>query len=84
MTVSNTTAHLAEALGKPTFVMVPFGNGRMWCWFAGRPKSPWYPSVDVYYQTIRQSWSALVSEVMDDVAQRLADKNFDQKSASST
>src|SRR5581483_3958702 len=32
VTVSNTTAHLAGALGKPTFVLVPFGRGRMWFW----------------------------------------------------
>ena len=43
-TVSNTTAHLAGALGRPTFVFIPFGNARIWYWFKHRADCPWYPS----------------------------------------
>ena len=44
VTVSNTTAHLAGALGKETYVLVPSGRGRMWFWFSGRnDDNPFYP-----------------------------------------
>ena len=43
VTVSNATAHLAGALGKETYLLVPSGRGRMWCWFRDRDDSPFYP-----------------------------------------
>ena len=40
VTVSNTTAHLAGALGRPTWVMVPHGHARIWYWFRDQDESP--------------------------------------------
>jgi hypothetical protein len=65
--VSNTTAHLAGALGKPTWVMVPHGNARLWYWFKDRPESPWYPQVNVRFQAYRESWSVLVARTAAEV-----------------
>jgi len=45
VTVSNTVAHLAGALGVPTWVLVPRRRGRLWYWFHEGSHSPWYPSV---------------------------------------
>ena len=50
VTVSNTTAHLAGALGRPTLVMVPHGHARIWYWFRDKDESPWYPRVRVRRQ----------------------------------
>ncbi|MEQ9447798.1 MAG: hypothetical protein RLN70_02710, partial [Rhodospirillaceae bacterium] len=33
ITVSNTTAHVAGALGRPTWVLTPYSTGRIWYWF---------------------------------------------------
>ncbi len=68
VTVSNTTAHLAGALGAPTWVMVPFGHARMWYWFRDRDESPWYPRVRVRRQQAGLPWAHLVSSVTDEVA----------------
>jgi tetratricopeptide (TPR) repeat protein len=68
VTVSNTTAHLAGALGASTWVMVPFGHARMWYWFRDRDESPWYPRVNVRRQRAGQPWPELVASVTDEVA----------------
>jgi tetratricopeptide (TPR) repeat protein len=67
VTVSNTTAHLAGALGRPTWVMVPHGHARIWYWFRDRSDSPWYPRVRVRRQRRGQSWSELIADVTADM-----------------
>jgi tetratricopeptide (TPR) repeat protein len=68
VTVSNTTAHLAGALGRPTWVMVPHGFARIWYWFHDRRRSPWYPRVEVRRQLSGQPWSAVVVSVAREVS----------------
>ena len=67
VTVSNTTAHLAGALGKETFVLVPFGHGRMWCWFNAGDSSPWYPQVRLWRQQQGQAWTEVVGAIAKDM-----------------
>lgn len=61
LTVSNTTAHIAGALGKPVWVMVPHGQGRLWYWFHERADSPWYPEMRICRQQKGQSWADLIA-----------------------
>ena len=68
VTVSNTTAHLAGALGKPVWVFVPYGHARIWYWFKDGGHSPWYPRVQVRRQAVGQSWSHLVTSSQDEIA----------------
>ena len=63
VTVSNTTAHLAGALGRPTYVLVPYGQGRMWYWFHERDNNPFYASVHIRRQREGQSWAELIEPV---------------------
>lgn len=63
VTISNTTAHLAGALGKPTLLMLPFGCARHWYWHEGRDDSPWYPSLHLYRQRTAGDWSAVFAGV---------------------
>jgi tetratricopeptide (TPR) repeat protein len=67
VTVSNVTAHLAGALGKPTWVLVPHGNARLWYWFKDGADSPWYPHVRLRRQSLGQPWSALMASVADEI-----------------
>jgi tetratricopeptide (TPR) repeat protein len=67
VTVSNTTAHLAGALGKPTVLFVPH-TGRTWYWFSQRPDSPWYPRMHVNRQKHGQSWKDLIDRTAGEVA----------------
>ncbi|HYA28022.1 MAG TPA: hypothetical protein VEI95_04340 [Acidobacteriota bacterium] len=71
-TVSNTTAHLAGALGRPTWVFVPYGFAQMWYWFEGKSQSPWYPHVEVRRQNENQSWKDLISPAAEEIASLFA------------
>ena len=72
VTVSNTTAHLAGALGRPTWVFVPFGFAQIWYWFGDKKESPWYPRVQVRHQIEGQSWQSLLSLNSTEIADFLA------------
>ncbi|MBL8643131.1 MAG: hypothetical protein JNK21_04290, partial [Rhodospirillaceae bacterium] len=48
VTVSNTTAHLAGALGVPGRVIVPPGRASLWYWFKTGDYSPWYASLRLH------------------------------------
>ncbi len=65
VTVSNTTAHLAGALGKPVFLMLPFSRGRLWYWHDGRDDSPWYPRTRLFRQASPGDWAGVAARVRD-------------------
>lgn len=67
VSVSNTTVHLAGALGKRTMLMLPFGLGKLWYWHDGQTHSQWYPSVEI----LRASEPGRLSAVPRMVADRL-------------
>lgn len=67
ITTSSTTAHMAGALGKPCWVLVPAGTGLLWYWFLERTDSPWYPSATLFRQPHDGNWSP----VLQDIATRL-------------
>ena len=50
ISTSNTTAHVAAAIGRPTWVMLRSGSASLWYWFKDRNDSPWYPSVCLFRQ----------------------------------
>ncbi len=68
VTVSNTTAHLAGALGKPTVVFVPAGQARLWYWFHAGDESPWYPHVRIKRQGKNQPWADLVASAAGEIS----------------
>lgn len=70
VTVSNTTAHLAGALGKETYLLVPTGRARLWYWFRDRPDSPFYPRMRVSRQKLKQPWPDLVCAVAAEIVAR--------------
>lgn len=70
VTVSNTTAHLAGALGKETYLLAPIGRGRMWCWFRDRQDSPFYPHMSLKWLKRKQPWSELIGGVAAEIAAR--------------
>jgi len=71
VSVSNTTVHLAGALGAPVWTLAPLGAGRMWYWFAPvNPwaPSPWYPPMRIYHQQAPGRWETLAELVSHQLA----------------
>lgn len=68
ITVSNTTAHLAGALGKTALVLVPYGQGQLWYWFDDADDSPWYPHVRIKRQQQGQPWKELLASAAEEIA----------------
>lgn len=68
LTVSNTTAHLAAALGKPVIVMLPGADALFWYWHRDGHTTPWYPSARLFRKAPGKGWD----EVVDAAALTLA------------
>ena len=67
ITVDTAVAHLAGALGKPVWIMLPDHNTD-WRWMRGRDDSPWYPSARLYRQTAPGAWREVLDRVKRDLA----------------
>jgi hypothetical protein len=57
ITVSNTTAHLAGALGKETLLLLSHSVGRFWYWNEYEARNLWYPNIKVFQQKTEGDWS---------------------------
>ncbi|WP_374444610.1 tetratricopeptide repeat protein [Stella sp.] len=66
ITASNSTAHLAGALGKPCWVLLPCGSGLLWHWLLPTgARSPWYPSVRLFRSDGPDDWDATIARAAD-------------------
>jgi ADP-heptose:LPS heptosyltransferase len=63
LAVSNTTAHLASALGKNVMVMLPYFSGLLWYWHQDRSDSPWYPTARLFRQDKIGDWNSVITQV---------------------
>ena len=63
ITISNTTAHVAGALGVPCWTMLPSGLGQNWYWFLDRDDCPWYPSLRLFRQGVPGDWTNVIEDV---------------------
>lgn len=69
VTVDTAVAHLAGALGIPTWLLLPFAPD--FRWMLGRRDSPWYPTLRLYRQPAYGDWAPVIQQVADDLAQGL-------------
>ena len=65
ISVDTSVAHLAGALGKTTWVLLPYAPD--WRWLLNRNDSPWYDSVRLYRQSDDMRWDALLEQVAYDL-----------------
>jgi Glycosyltransferase family 9 (heptosyltransferase) len=61
ISVDTATAHLAAALGKPTWTLIPYVPD--WRWMLGREDSLWYPTMRLFRQATRGDWSDVLRRV---------------------
>jgi tetratricopeptide (TPR) repeat protein len=65
LSIDTSVAHLAGAMGKPTWVLLPHAPD--WRWLLERTDSPWYPSLKLYRQNAQRRWEPLLEYVADDL-----------------
>jgi tetratricopeptide (TPR) repeat protein len=61
--VDTAVAHLAGAMGKPVWIMLPFAPE--WRWMLEREDSPWYPSAKLFRHESPNDWVGVVKRVAD-------------------
>ncbi|MBI1213969.1 MAG: tetratricopeptide repeat protein [Alphaproteobacteria bacterium] len=61
ISVDTSVAHLAGAMGKPLFLLLPFVPD--WRWMLGRNDSPWYPSAKLFRQDKPGGWEDVIERV---------------------
>ncbi|MFZ5906290.1 MAG: tetratricopeptide repeat protein [Nitrospirota bacterium] len=61
--VDTAVSHLAGALAKPVWVLLPFVAD--WRWMLGRDDSPWYPTMKLFRQPSRGDWDTVITAVTE-------------------
>ena len=61
ISVDTSVVHLAGALAKPVWVMLPFTPD--WRWLLDRDDSPWYPTVRLFRQDETRAWDKVIARV---------------------
>jgi len=61
ISVDTSVAHLAGALGKKTWILLPFAPD--WRWMIDREDSPWYPSIKLFRQAADRRWESVLESV---------------------
>jgi tetratricopeptide (TPR) repeat protein len=67
ISVDTSVAHLSAALGKRTWIVLPFRPD--WRWLLERTDSPWYSAAKLYRQHRRGAWSEVLKQVKADMLQ---------------
>jgi len=67
ISVDTAVAHLAGALGRPVWTLLPFAAD--WRWLDGRDDSPWYPTMRLFRQTRPGDWAGVVGRVAHALAE---------------
>jgi tetratricopeptide (TPR) repeat protein len=65
ITVDTSVAHLAGAMGKPVWILIPLLAD--WRWMRLRTDSPWYPTAKLYRRPPDSSWEAVIQRLCVDL-----------------
>ncbi len=83
ISIDTSVAHLAGALGKPVWVLLPH-VGLDWRWLIDRTNSPWYPTAQLYRQSEAGNWTNVIARAAQDIGQQRANEPKTAESAHSS
>jgi ADP-heptose:LPS heptosyltransferase len=66
ITVDTSIAHLAAALGRPTWILLP--SNPDYRWLLDRDDSPWYPTVRLFRQSRTREYGSVIERVRSELA----------------
>jgi len=61
ISIDSSVAHLAGAIGKPTWILLPYAPD--WRWLLDKDESPWYESVRLFRQDKNKTWSTVIHNI---------------------
>jgi len=65
ISVDTAVLHLAGAMGKPVWALLPFAPD--WRWMLGRADSPWYPTMKLFRQEQWGDWNSVFRNVTEEL-----------------
>ncbi|HIC01006.1 TPA: hypothetical protein EYO63_15065 [Candidatus Poribacteria bacterium] len=74
ISTSNTTVHMAGALGKQVWTLLPYIPD--WRWMLEREDTPWYPSMRLFRQNEIGDWSGVFDQVRSELEQYMVEWNL--------
>jgi hypothetical protein len=71
VSVSNTAAHMAGAVGAPCVLLAPPGRGLLWYWGLSSALTPFYPSMQIVRRAPGAAWEGQIEEAAAVLARML-------------
>lgn len=69
VTIDTAVAHLAAAMGKPVWIVLPYSPD--WRWLVARDDSPWYPRAHLCRQPAPRQWGPAMARVAEQLRSHL-------------
>ena len=74
ISIDTSVAHLSGALGKPTWVLLPYVPD--WRWLLDREDSPWYSSVKLFRQPKHNDWESVLERIHDELLRQFGSEGL--------